>query len=108
MRNINNILVAIDKSSMSQEALKRAISIAKEKDAQLYVMHVIESSFLAPVFVKPIDEDGLKRNITQQIETLNQDTKLDFLLFIESGSPASLIGFKAKKIKADLDRKSVV
>ncbi len=39
MKEISKILVAIDKSKMSQEALKRAISIAKEKDAQLHVIH---------------------------------------------------------------------
>ncbi|QOY53177.1 universal stress protein [Candidatus Sulfurimonas baltica] len=102
MKEVCNILVAIDKSNMSQEALKRAISIAKEKDAQLYIIHIIESSFLAPVFVSSIDEDTLRSSITQQIETLNEEAKVDFILFIESGTPASLIGYKAKKIKADL------
>ncbi len=102
MRNISNILVAIDKSIMSKEALKRGISIAKEKNAQLYIIHVIESSFLAPFFVDSIDEDEFKRGITQQIEALNKDAKIDFFLSIESGSPTSLIGDKAKEIKADM------
>lgn len=31
MKNIKKILVAIDRSAMAEEALKRAISIAKEK-----------------------------------------------------------------------------
>ncbi len=102
MKEINNILVAIDKSKMSHEALKRAISITKEKDVQLYVIHVVESSFLSPAFVRPIDEDALRESITQQIEILNEKSKVDFVLFIELGLPASLIGQKAKKINADL------
>jgi len=67
MKKINQILVAIDRSAMAAEALKRAISIAKEKDAQLIVMHVIEPSFIESPFVHAIDEDEIKKQVIEQI-----------------------------------------
>ena len=102
MKQINQILVAIDRSAMAAEALKRAISIAKEKDAQLIVMHVIEPSFIESPFVQAIDEEEIKRNVIEQIDQLNSEADLKYILFVESGSAASSITLKAQKTKADL------
>ena len=99
---MKKILVAIDKSRMSQEALKRAILIAKERNAQLNIIHIIESSFLRPVLIRPIDEETLKRNITEQIEIFTKESKLDYVLYVDTGSPSSLITRKAKKLKVEL------
>ena len=102
MKQINQILVAIDRSAMAAEALKRAISIAKEKDAQLIVMHVIEPSFIESPFVQAIDEDAIKKQVIEQIDKLNSEADLKYILFVESGSAASSITIKAEKTKADL------
>ena len=102
MKQINQILVAIDRSAMAAEALKRAISIAKEKDAQLIVMHVIEPSFIESPFVQAIDEDAIKKQVIEQIDKLNSEADLKYILFVESGSAASSITLKAQKTKADL------
>ncbi len=102
INKVKKILVAIDNSRMSQEALKRAILIAKEKNAKLYIIHIVESSFLEPVLIRPVDEETLKRNITEQIESLNKESKLDYVLYVDSGSPSSLITSKAKKLKVEL------
>ena len=45
MKQVKQILVAVDRSAMAEEALKRAISVAKKKDAQLIVVHVTEPPF---------------------------------------------------------------
>jgi len=102
MKKINQILVAIDRSAMAAEALKRAISIAKEKDAQLIVMHVIEPYLIESPFVRAVDEDEIKKKVIEQINQFNSEANLKYILFVESGSASSSITLKAQKTKADL------
>ncbi|MEA3417951.1 MAG: universal stress protein [Campylobacterota bacterium] len=102
MKKVNQILAAIDRSAMAEEVLKRAVSIAKEKDAQLIVMHVIESPFIESPFAQSIDVDKLKREIAEQIDQLNTEANLKYILFVESGSSAGTITLKAQKTEADL------
>ncbi len=102
MEQVQQILVAYDRSEMSQEALKRAISVAKKIDAQLIVIHVIEPLFVQSPFAKSVDEDAIKRDITKQIDTLNTEAQVEYMLFVESGKAAKAIMLKAKKTQTDL------
>ncbi|NKQ41123.1 MAG: universal stress protein [Sulfurovum sp.] len=102
MKKIEKILVAIDGSVMSQEALKRAVSISKEKNAQLIVVHVIEPSFLESPFLKSIDKDEVKKQITAQVDEIVSAKGLDYLLFVESGSAYGMIHTMTKRLKVDL------
>ncbi len=102
MNKVNRILVAIDRSAMAEEALKRAIYIAKEKEAQLVVIHVIESSFIESPFVRPIDENKIKEEVKRQVEKLTSEEDIEYILFVESGSAAASIILASQKTKADL------
>ena len=102
MNNVNRILVAIDRSAMAEEALKRAISIAKEKEAQLVVMHVIEPSFIASPFVQAIDENGIEKEIKRRVDKLTSKEDLEYILFVESGSAAASISLQVKNFNVDL------
>ncbi len=102
MKEVNQILVAIDNSAMAEEALKRAISIAEEKDAQLIVIHVIESPFMESPYVQSIDKEVLKKKITEQIDQLNKQANIEYILFVLSGSAFGAIIEMAQKSKADL------
>jgi len=102
MKEVKQILVAIDRSAMAEEALKRAISIAKKKDARLIVMHVIESSFIESPFVQSIDKDKLKREITEQIDQLNKQANIEYILFVGSGSASGTIMDMVQKSEVDL------
>ena len=102
MQQVQQVLVAYDRSEMSHEALKRAISVAKKKEAQLIVVHVIEPLFVQSPFAKSVDEDAIKRDITKQIDQLNAEAQVEYLLFVESGKAADVITLKAKKTQADL------
>ena len=75
MEEIQQFLVAYDRSKMSQEALKRAISVARKKEAQLIVVHVIEPLFVQSPFAKSIDEDSIRLNITKEIDMLNAEAQ---------------------------------
>lgn len=102
MQKIQQILVAIDRSAMAAEALKRAISVAKEKSAQLIVIHVIEPLFLQAPYAKSVDEDEIRHKITEEIDRLNAQAHVEYMLFIESGPAAATIRRKAEKMQADL------
>lgn len=102
MKNIKKILVAIDRSGMAEEALKRAISIAKEKEAQLIVMHVVEPSFIESPFVRPIDENKIKKEVKMRVEKLTSEEDIEYVLFVESGSAAASISLKVKNLNVDL------
>ena len=102
MNKVNRILVAIDRSAMAEEALKRAIYIAKEKEAQLVVMHVIEPSFIESPFVRPIDENKIKKEVKRRVEKLTSEEDIEHILFVESGSAAASISLKVKNLNVDL------
>ena len=102
MKEVKTILVAIDYSAMAQEALKRAIFIAKEKDAQLIVMHVIEPPFIESPFLKLVDKDEVKEELTNNTNKLNAEANLNYILFVESGLAVGTITRKVETTKADL------
>lgn len=102
MKEVNRILVAIDKSLMAREALKRAIAIAKANEAQLVVMHVIESSLIASPFVKSLDGEGIKKQLIVEINKLTSPENMEYIFFIEAGSAASAIALKVKSANIDL------
>ncbi len=102
MKQIRQVLVAIDRSAMAGEALKRAISIAEEKSAQLIVIHVIEPLFLEPPYAKSVNEDEIRQKITEEIDRLNAQAHVEYMLFVESGAAAGTISRKAEKMQADL------
>jgi len=102
MKKINQILVAIDQSAMAREALKRAVSIAKEKEAQLFVMHVIESSFIESPFIRSADEKEIKKKVTEEVKKLTLKENIEYILFIEPGSAAASIALKVDNLNIDL------
>ncbi|WP_345977500.1 universal stress protein [Sulfurimonas sp. HSL3-7] len=102
MRKVQQILVAIDRSAMAGEALQRAISIAEENRAQLIVMHVIEPLFMEAPYAKSVDKDNIRQQITEEIDRLNSQTHVEYMLFIESGPAAGTIRHKAEKMQVDL------
>ncbi len=102
MKQVEQVLVAIDRSAMAEEVLKRAISVTKKKDAQLIVMHVVEPPFMESPYFKSIDEDEIRNKITDQINQLNMRTNVEYYLFVEFGSVADAITLKAQKTNADL------
>lgn len=102
MKLMQQVLVATDRSEMAKEALKRAISVAKKKDAQLFIIHVIESPFVESPYLKPIDQSEIKKEITDEIDQLNSESQVEYNLFIEHGDVVDLIIHKAEKLEVDL------
>ena len=102
MQEVQQVLVAYDRSEMSHEALKRAISVAKKKEAQLIIVHVIEPLFVQSPYAKSIDENEIRQKLSEQIDDLNREAQVEYMLFVESGEAAGVITLTAKKTQADL------
>lgn len=102
MKQVQKILVATDRSEMANEALKRAISVAKKKDAQLFIIHVIEPPFMESPYLKPFDQNDIKKEIKEKIDSLNIEAKVEYNLFIENGNIADMIIYMADKLGTDL------
>ncbi len=102
MQLVQQVLVAYDRSAMAEEALKRGISVAKKKDAQLMVVHVIEPPFMESPYFASVDEDAIKKELITKIDELNRDAGVEYMLFIEHGEPAEAIKLQVEKTQSDL------
>ena len=102
MQEVQQVLVAYDRSRMSQEALKRAISVARKKEAQLIVVHAIEPLFVQSPYAKSVDKDAIRLEITKQVDQLNIEAQVEYMLFIESGKAVETIILQAEKTQTDL------
>ena len=108
MNLYSNILVAVDLSQDSAMILDKARNLAKQYDAQLSMVHVMEPIAVGyAVEVSSLDIEGLHEQATQQArETLLEmgtnvgisESRLHTLL----GQPAREIKELAKNIGADL------
>lgn len=102
MQQVKQILVATDMSAMAEEALRRAISLAGEKKAQLIVIHVIEPLFLQLPFAQAVDAGKIRQQLTETIDRFNAQAQVEYVVFIESGKAAERVILQAQKTQADL------
>ena len=108
MNLYKNILVAVDLSQDSAMIVDKARNLAKQYEAQLSMVHVIEPIAVGyAVEVTSVDIEGLHEEVTKQAKTsLNElggsigipEHRLHTVL----GQPAREIREVAKKIEADL------
>ena len=76
--------------------------LQKKKNAQLVVIHVIEPYFIESPFIPSIDEEDVKKKVTEQVDRLTVEADIEYILFVESGSAAASIILASQKTKADL------
>ncbi len=107
MKKVKKLIVGIDLGSKSNHVLKRALMIAKQNKAKLFIMHVIE----APWFSLPsyfgaaddtIDTKALQKKIDKKIQRLNTEYQVSYAVLIEEGKVSDALLYKAALIKADM------
>lgn len=98
--NIDKILSPVDFSESSLLELKYSIALAKQLNAELYVIHVSEFfNYKVPV----LKRDKLVNKINEKIAAIAQDSGHQITKIIyEMGEPAQKILQVAKNIKADV------
>ena len=103
-----NILVAVDLSQDSAVVLDKARNLAKQYDAQLNMVHVIEPIAVGyAVEVTSVDIEGLHEEVTKQakqsLHEMGTNVGIgEHRLHTVLGQPAREIRELAKKIEADL------
>ena len=108
------ILAAVDFSEASEEALKRAVSLAKAAGAELHLLHVVEeppalfyADVLADPTINPLGEvpiiDMMAENAQKRLKTLAQRYGLsEEQCLVVVGSPKVELLEQAKKLNVDL------
>jgi nucleotide-binding universal stress UspA family protein len=99
---LNNIIAAIDTSAMADEVLKRAIALAKDKNAQITVLHSIDIPLFEKLFGEVMGEEAIRKKIEKKMQLLNAEAKVDYLITITRGSPSDAIVYEANRLKSGL------
>lgn len=105
--SLRRILVATDFHPPSARAAKRALDIAKEHDAQITVVHVIDPSLWYDVWQdappNASDPEWIANTASQKLATFNQENLQNRgKEMILHGKPALEIGKLAKETEIDL------
>lgn len=110
----NKILVPVDGSTQSSDALKTAIEMAKIMETNIYVLHVIDltSTYIffetmtalnaqqIQVMVDKLEEDGKK--ILQDAIDLAKSSGIEVVSLLQTGNPAKIICDTAKNNDCNL------
>jgi len=107
IRKVNRIVVGIDISEKSDNVLKRALIIARENKAELFIVHAVETPWLSvPSYFGSkellIDTEGIKKTIEKKLKTLNKDNKVSYMIYVKEDDADSLLLYAAKWSKADM------
>ena len=107
MKKLKRIIVGIDISEKSNNVLKRALIIAKENKAELFVVHAISTPWLSiPSFFASkelvIDKEGIQKTIEKNIKALNKETKVSSFVFVKEGDADDVLLYAAKLHQADM------
>jgi universal stress protein A len=110
MKKFETILVAVDFSDSSDNAFQRALLMAKQIDARLIVLHVVNEPIdIRGYYVSPISFEKLDREIEEgakkMMDTFCQKYLNDFENYesvIVSGQPHEQIISQATEKNADL------
>ncbi len=75
IQSTNKILVPIDFSKQSLIALEQSYNLAREYNAEITLLHVIEEEGMFVKYFSKEQHDDMKKNIQQQLDTLAIDTQ---------------------------------
>jgi nucleotide-binding universal stress UspA family protein len=94
------ILVASDLSARSDRAVARSFALAKQLNAELIVLHVVDADL--PEDLRNHTLEWAHKALSREIETLETSTGVKFLIEVGAGHPSSEIAARADAAKADL------
>lgn len=102
MKVLNNIIAAIDTSAMSDEVLKRAISLAQKEGAQITVLHSINIPLFEKLFGNVNGEEEIRKKIEAKMDLLNAEAKVEYFVMLTRGDPADVIVYESDRLQSDL------
>jgi len=107
MKKLKRIIVGIDIFVKSNNILKRALMLAKQNKAELFIVHAIQTPWLSiPSYFGgkeiAIDTKGIKKKINKKIKKLNLNDKVPYSILVKEGNPDDIILYESKLLKADM------
>ena len=97
-----NILVPTDFSEFSTKALKKAVDIAQQYNAKIYLLHVIDEAIhqcavdycLSDAVVKALEQESLKASkdkLQKEVDALAEAGKVNIVFDVKTGVPSEVI-----------------
>ena len=107
MKKLKRIVVGIDILAKSNNVLKRALMVAKENKAELFIVHAVQTPwFSVPNFFGgkeiKIDIKGITKKIEKKVKRLNKDNKVPYYIFVREGDADDILLYESKLLKADM------
>lgn len=107
MKKLNRMIVGIDISEKSDNVLKRALIMAKENKAELFVVNAVPTPWVSiPSYFGSkdivIDKEGISKKIEKKIKSLNKDNKVPCFVFVKEGDADDVLLYAAKLHVADM------
>ena len=107
MKKIKRIVVGIDIFAESNNVLKRALMVAKQNKAELFIVHAVQTPwFSVPSYFGgkeiTVDTKGITKKIEKKIKALNKDNKVPYSILVKEGDANDILRYEAKLLKADM------
>jgi nucleotide-binding universal stress UspA family protein len=107
MKKLKRIVVGIDISEKSDHVLIRALALANEQKADLFVVHSVRTPwFSVPSYFGSkdivIDTEGITKKIEKKLTTLNKESKVSCFVLVKEGNAEDIILYESKLLRADM------
>jgi nucleotide-binding universal stress UspA family protein len=107
MKKLKRIVVGIDISEKSDHVLTRALNLANEQKADLFVVHAVRTPWLSvPSYFGSkdigIDTEGITKKIEKKLKTLNKESKVSCFVLVKEGNAEDIILYECKLLRADM------
>ncbi|WP_373032136.1 universal stress protein [Sulfurovum sp.] len=107
MKKLKRIVVGIDICEKSDHVLIRALNLANEQEADLFVVHAVRTPWLAvPSYFGSkdigIDKEGITKKIEKKIKALNKESKVSCFVLVKEGNAEDIILYESKLLRADM------
>ncbi len=107
MKKIKRIIVGLDIFAKSNNVLKRALMLAKENKAELFIVHAVQTPwFSVPSYFGgkeiTVDTKGITKRIEKKTKVLNKEYKVPYSILVREGDADNILLYEAKLLKADM------
>jgi len=107
MKKLKRMVVGLDIIEKSNNVLKRALTLANEHKADLFVVHAVRTPWLSvPSYFDSkeivIDKEAITKKIEKKIKALNKESKVSCCVFIKEGNADDIILYESKLNQANM------
>lgn len=107
MKKLKRIVVGIDINEKSDHVLTRALNLANEQKADLFVVYAVRTPWLAvPSYFGSkdigIDTKGITKKIEKKIKALNKKSNVSCFVLVKEGNAEDIILYESKLLRADM------